>query len=28
VLGAICTVIVFMMFAVPGIPPWFSELNR
>lgn len=27
-LGAICTVIVFMMFAVPGIPPWFSELNR
>lgn len=28
VLGAICTVIVFMMFAVLGIPPWFSELNR
>lgn len=28
VLGAICTVIVFMMFAVIGVPPWFSELNR
>ena len=27
VLGAICTVIVFMMFAVVGVPPWFSSLN-
>ncbi|MNM28387.1 hypothetical protein D3C81_389020 [compost metagenome] len=27
-LASICTVIVLMMFAVPGLPPWFSELNN
>ncbi|UQA68835.1 hypothetical protein K1516_12820 [Stenotrophomonas maltophilia] len=27
-LASICTVIMLMMFAVPGLPPWFSELNR
>ena len=28
VLGTICTFVVFMMFAVIGIPPWLSDLNR
>lgn len=27
-LASICTVIMIMMFAVPGLPPWFSEINR
>ena len=27
-LGSISTVLVFMMFAVIGIPPWFSDFSR